>query len=324
MHLTRYCQVENLDGQVLQDKLMALLKYYELDYKLETQGYYYIVEEAIWNIGNATGICSAEQSAEYGAMEDWPMDLILVDQGISNGMYTGLGLKLPVDKLEEYTPLEVAVKGWRLVYLYYWSSFCLLIACLIIFLFLIRRHKADLFDFTSVISRCIVLGVGGALMALMANDERLFRAIQSPALLPICVGLLFSILVIDKLSALWCNYRLRKSGQPYALEFEEHGHAAHSHGSPHGSVHEIPTLHGHASHDSVHGLEDLRKSARWSMHPENMPFTAVNTEYNSDHQPLISPPFMSPPIASPNPVAEHRGAGPHGYAPVSSGQNYGA
>lgn len=325
--IIKYCQEEHLDGQKLQDKLMDLLDYFELDKKFETTGFFMYVEEAIWEIGNSTGICSPENSAEYSGTEgSWPDAFVMVDSGISNGMYTGLGMKLPVDKLDDYTPLEVAVQGWRLVYMYFWSSFCLLIACLIIFLFLIRRHKADLFDFTSVIFRFLVLGVGGAMMALMAQNVRLYNALSSPALLPICVVLLFLILVVDKLSALWCNWRLKKSGQKYALEHDEHGHHGHGHESPHGEViHESAPAYGHVPHDSISGLEDLRKSARWSTHSDMTPLTG-STEYHSPgHQSYAMEPLMSPPLLSPDPtMAQNKGPAPGGYMPVSSGQHYGA
>jgi hypothetical protein len=336
--LIQHCQTEHLDGQKLQDKLEYLLDYFELNSKFETSGFFDYAQAHIWNIGNATGICSPENATTYADIDNykigtWPEDFMNVEYYISNGMYTGLGMKLPIEKLEDYSPLEVALGGWKLVYLYYWSSFCLLIACLIIFLILIRRHKADLFDFTSNISRCLTLGIGGAMLALMSNDDRLYAAISSPALLPMVVTLLFLLLVIDKLSALWCNWRLKKSGKPYALEYEEHGHHDHGH-SPHGSVHETSALHGHVPHDSIAGLEDMRKAARWSMHPEDMrPLTSQSTEYNSPHQsyamePLMSPPLTSPPMMSPDPVV-HQGTGymghaPAGYAPVSTGQNFGA
>jgi hypothetical protein len=327
--ILQYCQTDHLDGQKLQDKLQSLLEYFELDSKVETKSFYTQAEWAIWNVGNATNICSQQNTTEYNMGEDddgtWPGALKNVSHLLNNGLYTGLGMKIPVDKLENYSPLEVGLKGFELVYLYFWSSFCLLLISLIIFLFLIRRHKADLFDFTSVISRCLTLGVGAAMLALMSNTVQLHAVIESPALLPICVVFLFLILVSDKLSSLYCNWQLRKSGQPYALEYEEHGHHGHEH-KPHGSMHET----GHAPHDA--GLEHMDKAARWSMHPEDtVPLTTQNTEYHSPHQsyamePLMHSPLMSPPMLSPDPPGNqgHVGHAPGGYVAVSSGQNYGA
>jgi hypothetical protein len=333
MTLIQHCQVEHLDGQKLKDSLMYLLDYFELNGKFETSGFYEDAVQAIHDITSVPAICSPEKTATYADIDNyetgtWPRDFMRLEYYISNGMYIGLGMKVPVDKLEKYSPLKVALGGWKLVYLYYWSSFCLLIACLIIFLILIRRHKADLFDFTSIISRSITLGIGGAMLALISSDDRLYAAISSPALLPMVVTLLFLLLVSDKLSALWCNWRLKKSGKPYALEYEEHGHHNHGH-SPHGSVHETGALHGHVPHDSIVGLEDMRKAGRWSTHPEDMrPLTSQSTEYNSPHQSYAMEPLMSPPMMSPDPVV-HQGTGymghaPAGYAPVSTEQNFGA
>lgn len=337
--IMQYCEKEMLDGGKLRDKLMTLLAYFELDTKKETTTFYKESLQAIYKIGNETGICAAGKAAGY---EDsgWPMEFRNVSASISNGIYVGLGMKIPTKKLDEFEPIEIAFKAWELVYMYYWSCFCVLILCLIIFLFLIRRHKADLFDYTSVISRTIVLGVSGALLGLWAKKEALYEALATPMLLPICVILMFLIMVSDKLSSIFCNWRLKKTGQPYALEVEEHehghggGHEAHGHGE----VHETEPLHGHGHHDSVN-LEDARKSAHYSVqtgYTDAAPFTTVSTEYKSQHDysvaalaspPLTSPPLMSPPLMSPDPSTPGMGAkpqGPGGYMPVSSGQNYGA
>jgi hypothetical protein len=337
--IMQYCEADNLDGSKLRDKLQYLLDYFELDSKIETRLWFYEAEDAIFKLGNSTGICAPGKAAGYeDGDKGWPLDFVRVSSAISNGLYVGLGMKLPANKLDEFEPLEIATEGWQLVYMYYWSCFCALIICLIIFLFLIRRHKADLFDFTSIISRFIVLGIGGALLGLIADKERLYTALGTPMLLPICVILLFLVMLTDKLSSVWCNWRLKKSGQPFALEIEDHGHG-HDHGQSHeghdehahGEVHERAPLHGHGHHDSVN-LEDARKSAHYSMYSDTTPLTATNTEYNSGHQgyamePLMSPPLMSPPLMSPDPTTPGLGAKPMGaggYMAVSSGQNYGA
>jgi hypothetical protein len=284
----KYCDVQKLDGAKLRDSLTYLLNYFELDSKLETKMFYKEAQSAIFKIGNSTGICSPQKVADYTeAIEDWPEAFVNVTSAITNGIYVGLGMKIPTKKLENgFEPLDVAIESWELVYMYYWACFCLLILILICFLFLIRRHRVDLFDFTSIISRFIVLGVGGALLGLFADKARLYQALSTPMLLPICVILLFLILVVDKLSAIWCNWRLKKSGQPYALEVEEHGHGgghdAHAHDEAHGEVHERAPLQGHSHHDSVN-LEDARKSAHYSMYSDVKPMAETHTEYIGGH-----------------------------------------
>lgn len=332
--IIQYCQNEMLDGAKLRDKLMTLVAYFELDTKKETASFLEEALEAVYKIGNETGICAAGKAAGYEE-DGWPMEFVNVSASLSNGIYVGLGMKIPTKKLEEFEPIEIAYKAWELVYMYYWSCFCVLILCLIIFLFLIRRHKADLFDYTSVISRVLVLGVSGALLGLWAKKDSLYQALGTPMLLPICVILMFLVMVSDKLSSIFCNWRLKKSGQPYALEVEEHehhggGHEAHGHGE----VHETEPLagHGHGHHDSVN-LEDARKSAHYSVqtaYTDTAPFTTVSTEYKGQHaysmEPLASPPLISPPLMSPDPSTPGMGAkpGPGGYMPVSNSQNFGA
>lgn len=330
--LIETCVTQNLNGSKLRDKLVELLEYFELDRKLETRSYFNQVSTAIYKIGNATNICSPTNATSYVKDEHnhWPDDFVTIDSGIANGVYVGLGMKLPIDKLEKYQPIQVATQGWWLVYMYYWACFCAMMLCLIVFLLLIRRHKADLFDFTSVISRTIVLGVGAALLGLIADKERLYAALATPMLLPICVILMFLVLCIDKLSCVWCNWRLKKNGQPYALEVEEHEHGGHEHHddhTPHGSVHEVEPLRGHGHHDSVN-LEDARKTAHYSVYSDTAPLHHQTTEYHNGQQGYGMSPLMSPPLMSPDPTtpagATAKPSGPGGYMPVSSGQNYGA
>jgi hypothetical protein len=331
--IIRFCQEQNLDGARLRDALLGVLDYFELDKKLETKDYFYDTTRSIFEIGNATGMCAPGKTdnyfVDYGM---WPDNLFYVASNISNGLYIGLGMKLPTTKLKEYQPLGIAVKSWQLVYMYYWSCFCALMLCLIIFLFLIRRHRTDLFDFTSIISRFLVLGVGAALLGLIANENQLYAALGTPALLPICVVLMFLVLVTDKLSSIYCNYRLKKSGQPYALEVQEHSHGGHEEHT-HGEAHEHGPLHGHGHghHESVN-LEDARKSAHYSMYSDTTPLTAASTEYGGHQEgypmeSLMSPPSMHTPLMSPDPTTPGLGAkpvGPGGYMPVSGGQNFGA
>ncbi|KAH8730458.1 bacterial low temperature requirement A protein-domain-containing protein [Phaeosphaeriaceae sp. PMI808] len=332
--IVKYCAVQNLDGVKLRTSLQKVLDYFELDSKLETLAWNEMAEDYIYKIGNMSGICAPAKASGYETGE-WPEEFSMLNSAISNGAYVGLGMKIPISKLEKHEPLEIALKGWKLVYMYYWSCFCALIACLIIFLFLIRRHKADLFDFTSIISRFLVLGIGAALLGLIADDDRLFNALSTPMLLPICVILLFLVMVSDKLSSIWCNWRLKKSGQPFALEVEEHehghGHDAHDE-HDHGELHEATPLKGHGHHDSVN-LEDARKSAHYSMYSDLTPTTETHTQYHNGQQheyamaSMMSPPLMSPPLMSPDPTTPGFGAKPTGhggYMPVSSGQNYGA
>ncbi|KAL1652785.1 hypothetical protein SLS61_004767 [Didymella pomorum] len=309
------------DGAKLQESLVKLADKFQFTSKLETYGYY---EDILWhieNIGNATGICSPQNTTSYGAsIKDWPEDFRWIDNSIQNGVYSGLGVKMPIKKLEAFKePIKIAEESWWLTYMYFWSCFCALILSLIVFLILIRRHKADVFDFVSIIVRCLVLGAGGAALTILASPQRLVDILNSPAVLPMAVILMFVVLCSDKLASIWCNWRLVKSGEPYALEYEEehHGGGHDEHGEAH--------LTGDEEHGKVHHgrpqMKKNRSSARWSTNPALIDMVKEETAYvsvtgghyrDSSHDSTHTPPLRS---SSPTPMTP--GVGTGGYMPVA-------
>ena len=330
--IDKICHIDNLDGQVLTDALTKMVTYFNFDKKVETAGLEEMTLTWVWGAGNTTGICSAENAADFVQTGIWPDDISTVMIYLWDGVYQGIGMKIPTDKMETQYSTEIALDSWKVVYLYYWVSFCILIACSICFLVLIRRHKADLFDFVSIIIRLIAFAISATLIALVSNDDALYTVIQSPILLPIGLFLLCLILFFDKVSAAFCNWRLRKSGASYALEAgAEHGHGGHD--DKHGHAHE----HDEAHESLVPDHRDHRKSTTWSVHGTDedlQPLTHRGTDYSTSTEytgpqsyamsPMMSPPMMSPPVQGFTPTHGHGHAPPGGYQPVGTSQNYGA
>lgn len=327
-NLHKICE-QNLDGAKLQEALLKLTDYYRFDKKLDTYAYYDDIHYHIELIGNATGICSPQNVTSY-TTDSWPEDFAFIENAIQNGVYAGTGVKMPIDKLKAlYEPIEIAEKSWWLTYMYFWSCFCGLILSLIVFLILIRRHKVDTFDFVSIIMRCLVLGAGGAALAILASPQRLVDLLNSPAILPMAVVLLFVVLVGDKLATLWSNRRLTSSGEPYALEYEDdhHFHAAgHGNGHGHEEHGEIRML-GETEHLNLHyGRPDLkklhRKSAGWSIHADSVDLTAEDMAYSAHRYSQMTQGteagLLSPALRSPSPPRAMSGAGQGGYMPVAS------
>jgi hypothetical protein len=309
------------DGAKLQESLVKFADKFQFTSKLDTYGYYEDIMWHVYNIGNATGICSPQNTTAYGAhIGTWPDDFWWIDNAVSNGVYSSLGVKMPIKKLEAFEePIDIAEKSWWLTYMYFWSCFCALIVSLIVFLILIRRHKADAFDFVSIIVRCLVLGAGGAALAILAFPQRLVDILNSPAILPMAVVLMFVILCSDKLASIWCNWRLVKSGEPYALEYEEehHGGGHEEHGEAH--------MTGGEEHGKVHHgkpqMKTNRSSARWSTNPALIDMVKEETAYvsvtgghyrDSSRDSTHTLPLRSP---SPPPMTPRAGAG--GYMPVA-------
>ncbi|KAF3048269.1 hypothetical protein E8E12_011571 [Didymella heteroderae] len=320
--LVDICLKQNLDGIKLQDALTKFTDKYQFNMKLDTFRYYDEIVHHIEFIGNATGICSKQNATSYGSTinDNWPEDFWWIDNAIQNGVYSGLGVKMPIKKLEAFVePIKIAEGSWWLTYMYFWSCFCALILSLIIFLLLIRRHKVDAFDFVSMVVRCLVLGAGGAALAILANKQRLVELLNSPAILPMAVVLMFVVLCSDKLASIWCNWRLFKSGEPYALEFEEEHHHGGGH-EEHGEAH----MTGDEEHGKVHhgrpALKTNRQSARWSTNAGLVDLVKEETAYISvsgHHRDSSRDSTHTPPLRSPSPPAMTPRAGAGGYMPVA-------
>ncbi|KAF2177234.1 hypothetical protein K469DRAFT_603999 [Zopfia rhizophila CBS 207.26] len=295
VYIMQYCMVDNLDGQQLQDALGQAVDYFQFDSRLETRMYLDGIQSSLELIGNSTDICSPTNTSAMANYLDWPEDFHTLVYQVFDALYQSLGMKLPVDK----GPTAVAIRSWKTVYIYYWSSFCLLMACSIVFLFLIRRHKADLFDFVSVIVRILALSIGGILIALVANELGLYNFISSPAVLPTCLSLLLLVLFFDRTSAAIANWRLRRSGQPYTREdADEHHHGNHG----------CSQEHDHDTHHNNH------KSIAMSTFSADTTPLIKNAAYHGANQGYVTS-AMSPPATSPTPSGHAHG----GYMPVNSG-----
>jgi len=294
-----YCVKDNLDGLKLVDKLWEKLSYYQFDKKTDSAQFLDILSSSLDIVGNATGICSPSNTTQYSqtySAVEYPMDLQVLFLDSISALYASLGVKLP----ESYksTPLVIIMlNAWRVVYAYYWSCVTLLIACSLVFEILVRKNKSDISDWVAFIIRTLMIIVSGGLIAVIASDDALYTILDTPAILPIVLLIIFLILFFDRISQVFANWRLRKSGAAYEKEGEEeHGHEEHGHDEEHGH---------HGSMDKGANVGIL----------ESDPLTA-STEYQRPHSITMTHMVQSPPLHPSPPVTY----GSNGYAPV---QHYG-
>lgn len=111
--IVKYCYKENLDGEKLRDKLATLVHYWQFEKKLETYGFTDYVMESVYVVGNTTGICSPANATSYVENESWPIEFYDITQTMFDGVYQGIGIKLPVDKLEKVYATEIAIHSWK-------------------------------------------------------------------------------------------------------------------------------------------------------------------------------------------------------------------
>jgi len=225
---------------------------------------------------------------------DYPLDLVQLFVDSLAAVYTTVGAKLPKDKLKKEHIVLLMLHAWKIVYIYYWSCVTVLILCSLIFMILIRKNKSDTFDWISIIFRALMAILAIGLISVVASDDALYTIISSPVVLPLCVIIIFLILVFDRWSAIFANWRLRKSGAPVATDDSEHGH--------------------HEEHDHHDSMD---KGAHVGI-TEHVPLTTQSTAYERPGSIAMQPagyvaPYGSPPV----PQSQYNS---NGYAPV---QHYG-
>jgi hypothetical protein len=111
--IVKYCYKENLDGEKLRDKLTTLVQYWQFEKKIETWGFTDLVLDYVYTVGNTTDICSPANATSYVENESWPIEFYEMTITMFDGVYQGIGIKLPIDKLEKVYATDIAVHSWK-------------------------------------------------------------------------------------------------------------------------------------------------------------------------------------------------------------------
>ncbi|KAF2839761.1 hypothetical protein M501DRAFT_973451 [Patellaria atrata CBS 101060] len=252
-----YCLEENLEGANLQKALLKVTDYFQLDYNAETAQQYEVILEDIYRIGNTTDVCSPEALSNVTST-GFPVDFHWFVYDVSGALFQANGAKLPKDE----DPAQIADHTFLTVYRYFWGSVLILLACFIICLVLVRKHhKSDIFDWTAITTRILAFVVAAVLLAFKADIEMLAAFISSPWVLPTLLFLLLIILIADRVSAMVCNWNLKRKGLYRKIDLEkkhdeknEDGRA-HNHDSDHEDDHSTNNLfevRGHEYASSQH------------------------------------------------------------------------
>ena len=311
------CFKQHLDGADLTSELSDSIKYFKLEKKLNSLIFVDDIQLDLYAVGNATGICGA--AVKGAAATDFPDELLQLFVDTVAGMYSSLGLSLSLDK----DVLELMFESWKLVYRYFWGAFTILITCFLVVIVLTRRNKTDVFDHVAFFGRGAVIGGAASILALSASKDLMYSIMETPTILPLAVGLLYLIIVLDRIGAWVANRRNRKSGEP--LTGEGHGghesHGGHGdHGEHAGSVNKDAVsvssapVSAHPSHRSSYN--PLGTGVMPSYGYDNASTTAYNPAM------YMAAPPAQPVYAHPQP-APHAGAFPTsaaytGYMPVNN------
>jgi hypothetical protein len=286
------CTKNHLDGVDLVKAFVNKLSYYQFEKKADSAALVPLLNDWLFYIGNSTGVCSPANTTQfsqtYAALE-YPVDVQYLWYNSMGALYSSLGVKIPDDKKRDL--VEIMLDAWRVVYIYYWSCLTIFLLCSLVFMILIRKNKGDLFDWISIIIRTLMIILSAALIAVVASDTALYTFISTPAVLPVCLVILFIILVFDRFSGVFANWRLKKSGALIAKDEEEHG--------------------GHHEEHAAHGSMDKGASGSLTEHDPLTASTAYERPHTIAMTHMVPAPYAPPPQASP---PANYSAG--GYAPV--------
>jgi hypothetical protein len=332
--LVQYCLKDHLDGEDLVAKLTATVKYLQLDKKVTSLIFLDEITRDVTSIGETAGICGLDEVTGSG-FYDLPEKFQSLYFHVAGAMYSALGQNMPLDE----DVLVIMVESWKLVYRYFWASFLILIGCFMVIMILIRTTKVDAFDYFSFFDRGFVLVAAAVILAVSASHDIMYSIMETPAILPIAVGLLYLIILLDRLGAWIANRRNVKSGDPLTG-----AHAGHAHG--HGHDDHSGGEHGHDAEPDKQGLIVSSTPAaaphnhqRQASGPEHFTFSRAGTWAMPSYSPTTPSPgyssqgFGSPHVTlydTPQPTPPPQTVGqapamtatyvPGGYMPVHSGQ----
>jgi hypothetical protein len=195
-------------------------------------------------------------------------------EDIGGAMYAAMGTKIPKGE----RAADIAGDAWHITYNYYWGAFTLFLVVNIALLYLVRKAKADFFDWLSMLIRLIALGLSVVLLVLgIVSDEFYSLYIVSPAMVPTAALILFVIVSIDALGRSVANWRLERSGAEFIDLAHADGHHGGAHAEGHGDGHGHASAHGHAgAHAAVaHTDEKSAAAAHVSLYDAPTGYTPV-------------------------------------------------
>jgi hypothetical protein len=190
--------VQHLDGQELAQKLLDLIDSYKFDEQIATYTSLNQLQDDISAISNTTDICST-------------MNTTGVDDATSLSAFMQLtydfyGALFVADGAEEISPSEdptqLLYSSMNPVYVYFWASTLVVLISSMIMLRLIRRFKADVFDFISMFTRGFMAAGVIALIAIKVTPEAHIKYLFSIAMLPTLCAILFVIICGDRIGRL--------------------------------------------------------------------------------------------------------------------------
>ncbi|PBP23816.1 Low temperature requirement A, partial [Diplocarpon rosae] len=205
------CVEQHLDGTALTDAIVAVVTKLKLTDKLESQEQTTIVLQEIQALANTTGICSVENTVDLQGSYGFPAAFTNIMLDILGAIFQSTGIEIP----KGADPTDLARSTFTTVYIYYWASLWLTLACFAILYWITRHrdHRVEFFDRVATYTRVAGSLIAAAFTPVAANEVAVYYFLRSPAILPTVAGLLFLVVCCDRFGRQVIVNRLKREGK---------------------------------------------------------------------------------------------------------------
>jgi len=209
------CADLHLDGTNLTAALNKTVQSLQLHYKPASAVFLPIIDGDLGQIQSMPGICAGNASeagfvALHTAQHNYPPLMRQLFGHVVSSIYSTVSVDpLPA---EERDMVHVAMQAWRIVFMYYWTSVAIVLACLAAFIIIVRLRRAEkwqLFDWAGVSTRALGVISALAIVGAGANSEDFpYTFIGRSLVIPVNVIILVLVIIFDRVAAFVYNRRL--------------------------------------------------------------------------------------------------------------------
>lgn len=183
--------------------------------------------------------------------------------------------------IEPNTAKNMFYHTFQVTYIYYWSSLALSLFTLLVFLWVVRRHHWDRFEWVRIFWRLAMATIALAIMLLNFAENVFMKFISSPAVVTTVVIMMGLTLIVDRS----CRYfGVARFNRHYHVPVE-HEDSAHDHDHNHNHASsEMQSVKNQGVVTDVHSVQSGPQTPQPGMYPLGYPVSYPPAPYGGAAQ----------------------------------------
>jgi len=205
--IVNFCQHELDTGKHIVDALNATIYDFKFGSNLQSSVMVDPIKKTLFAISNITNICDTNFAT--GSL---PTVLNTLSDQVLGGLYLYRGYSLPsfLNGKPDPTAAEVYRSSYWVVSAYVFFSLAIVFATSALFLFFVRRHRKDIFEYIRMGARIIIMA---ACISIAYCNELLVSLLRNDGMaVAMILIIMFVVIIVDRLSRTLGIRRARKSG----------------------------------------------------------------------------------------------------------------